>query len=316
MWIAREELPVMEQDEGFQTQTIDFFRTKDLMLVPEFSPELRTAIASFSKIKPLRSVSVRCNIVVTNPGAMSGNVEQVVELDLHFACRVLAASPEQHTRIRSAIRSLDRDIVRAIADQSLSADAFAPNDRVATALWRHSASVAILARVIALHIQECDPQEAFTCGLFHDIGMHFFHQSAPERFERIFDRAVAAGWQFEALETDEFGTDHTHVGPVLARQLRLHEKLASVIRIHHKVRNIKAHEASPDVRSLAVLVAIADDLVHRHLRPDGTMAKEVVPAPENTSPLLPLAPSDLGQIWTDFLRFYDELCVMLAPLPG
>jgi len=51
--------------------------------------------------------------------------------------------------------------------------------------WRHSLQVAIASRLLAEQVGLKSPEEAFVCGLLHDLGILLMEKSAPESFRHI-----------------------------------------------------------------------------------------------------------------------------------
>jgi len=98
-------------------------------------------------------------------------------------------------------------------------------------LWEHSVIVAMCARVLGARLHACDPDEAFTSGLLHDIGRLVMATRFREQYW-----ALADGEQVEpSLETEQgaFGVDHAEVGAWLLEAWRLPATIVESVRLHH-----------------------------------------------------------------------------------
>jgi len=102
-------------------------------------------------------------------------------------------------------------------------------------LWRHDLGTAIASREIALRVRgACNPDQAFTAGLLHDIGKvvlsAFLLHSASELQEKVLGREDE---DYAAAERNLLGINHTEIGHALAERWKLPEMLRAAIRHHH-----------------------------------------------------------------------------------
>ena len=95
--------------------------------------------------------------------------------------------------------------------------------------WRHSLASALAAREFASAF-DCDAEEAYMAGLFHDIGRLALLVMQPESYERL----VAEEGDLRSLETAYFGLDHCEAGALVVEQWKLPSAYAEVARHHHE----------------------------------------------------------------------------------
>lgn len=100
-------------------------------------------------------------------------------------------------------------------------------------LLRHSLAMADLAHHLAAQTLVADPEEAFLCGLLHDIGKLLMDQL------NLFDSArmrglVENGCPQVYAENLLFGHDHGSVGGQIAATWRFPARLVDAIRHHHQ----------------------------------------------------------------------------------
>lgn len=103
-------------------------------------------------------------------------------------------------------------------------------------LWAHSLKTAVACRLLAEYSQIADgiaPQDAYTCGLIHDVGKLLLLQSQRARFAAAVQQSTAAGVPLVQAEFDAFGFHHAHVSALLARRWRLPPAVQSAVAHHH-----------------------------------------------------------------------------------
>lgn len=98
--------------------------------------------------------------------------------------------------------------------------------------WRHSLTCAFLARRLATIIAYPEPDEAYLCGLLHDIGKLVIGVRHTRLFQEIHAFALLLG-EIPALERRLFGIDHCELGAALVETWKLRSFLADAIRFHH-----------------------------------------------------------------------------------
>lgn len=154
-------------------------------------------------------------------------------------------------------------------------------------LWRHSLSAAAAARSLARHVGGVDPEQAFTAGLVHDLGMLVEAQLDPAGIAEVLDRHVAGAQATLAeLERAHFGFDHGLLGAALCAEWGFPAELSACVRWHDD-----PCAAPEELRTLAAVVHVAEALVEG---PDhGVVAVPRCKADPAACALLGLTPEDL-----------------------
>lgn len=98
--------------------------------------------------------------------------------------------------------------------------------------WRHSLQVALATRDIAEAVGYPYPEEAFVCGLLHDLGILVLEKSFPKKFQRIWSK-VENGDSLPDLEEDIWGTNHARIGQFLLEQWGVPEVVCQAVGMHH-----------------------------------------------------------------------------------
>lgn len=126
---------------------------------------------------------------------------------------------------------------------------------IAKILWQHSLATALAARLIVQKFGGLDKEEAYLCGLLHDIGKLVLLQTAPYAYEDVIEK-VKTNLTFIKVEGNEFGFNHVNVGHVLLSKWRFPSNLISQISTHHST---KPDQIAPSM-SIGRVIAIANTI--------------------------------------------------------
>lgn len=154
-------------------------------------------------------------------------------------------------QLRSAVLSQKILIARdEIADSGLDLPAF----------LRHCIATAIAAEMVADRLDaDIDTQQAFTCGLLHDIGKPVLALLLPKSYCRALSLAKQGHRGLTDVERKIIGLDHTVVGRRLAERWRLGQAIEQAIWMHHQppqsIPDTLAHRALIEVVCLANMLA-------------------------------------------------------------
>ncbi|MDX8389589.1 MAG: HDOD domain-containing protein [Mariprofundaceae bacterium] len=103
-------------------------------------------------------------------------------------------------------------------------------------LWQHGMVVSTLALEIGKLIPGCNPGEAATIGLLHDIGRMFIHDLSTRKkipIDHVLEQACIDRHGYLFFEMKTFGCTHTYLGLMLAEHWKLPEKIRHGIQFHH-----------------------------------------------------------------------------------
>jgi putative nucleotidyltransferase with HDIG domain len=111
--------------------------------------------------------------------------------------------------------------------------------------------------MISERIFEQEGEDAYLCGILHDIGMIVEDQVAQDLFFRVCKTYEPESKLITDYEREIIGTDHCRVGYLLARDWKLPIEVQEGIKQHHKtLENI-----SPS--SIAGIIQIAEYIVSK-----------------------------------------------------
>jgi len=153
------------------------------------------------------------------------------------ACRG-GGAPRQ-ANLESMLATLGEETARSVIATTAIHQSLAPaHDIPASALdrfWLHSLTCAHLARRLAVAIDYSEPEEAYLCGLLHDLGKLVIgvrHGKAFTTMQEIRHFARSPR-EIPELEQQLFNTDHCELGAALVESWRLRSFFADAIRFHH-----------------------------------------------------------------------------------
>ena len=129
-------------------------------------------------------------------------------------------------------------------------------------MWLHSIAVATVAETLARSAKAADlpPDEAFVCGLLHDVGKLALDHVLPRGYSRVVELTEVHQRNVAEFERKVIGLDHHTAGKRLAEQWGLPLRLQDCIWLHGSpIRTL------PDVdhRRMIGLIRLADLVVRR-----------------------------------------------------
>lgn len=192
---------------------------------------------------------------------------RIISRDAPLSARMLAVANSAAYRSRSPrVSSLERTLTvvglataKTIAVTTAIYQTFShlhgiPPNELAP-FWRHILVCAHLVRRLAAITAYPAPDEAYLCGLLHDIGRLLIAVRHPNAFEAVRARAPTL-CDVPVLERELFGADHCTLGAALVESWRLHSFLADAIRFHHQPVD-KLCDAHPLLRLLQTANALS-----------------------------------------------------------
>ncbi|MCP4631679.1 MAG: HDOD domain-containing protein, partial [candidate division Zixibacteria bacterium] len=101
-------------------------------------------------------------------------------------------------------------------------------------LWEHSLATAISCRMVAERLKHPGRDEAFLCGILHDIGKLILFRKFPDKYMEIFEKAPDSLMEFHELEQDMLGFDHMEVGEALLNKWNFPNEFVTAVVDHHR----------------------------------------------------------------------------------
>lgn len=214
----------------------DAGQVEALAVVP--SVQLDDIRSVVSKLPVFPAAALKAIKVAQNPMASAAMIEDIVGSDPVLAGEVLRAANSplyspglQIQTIRQAAMFMGmNDCCKVLAAAALRPMFQSPLVRP---LWNHSMEVARLAEALARDSGKHCPDEAFLCGLIHDVGRLALWK-LPARLTQQYTTLLQNGCEPMFAETILAGFDHTVAGREVAKRWALPAALAQAVEFHHQ----------------------------------------------------------------------------------
>jgi putative nucleotidyltransferase with HDIG domain len=123
--------------------------------------------------------------------------------------------------------------------------------------WRHGLSTALISQNLAQMLGAADHEQAYLCGLLHDIGFLVNAVLFPEDFREVLEEATRKKDSVDEVEWRILGFTHAESGRILAEVWRLPVEVAQVIEYHVHPEEQK----SPN--DVTAIVSVADQICRK-----------------------------------------------------
>ncbi len=275
-----------------------------------------------STLFSLPDLVLRACAVMDSPSASAGDLIEVIEFDANLAATVLRLAnsalysgrgkTETLTRAVTLIgHNTLRDLVLATAAVNTFRDIPAEFVDMDT-FWDHSATSAVLARLIADHLRLHDGESLFLAGLLHAVGRLVFYVRRPAQYREVLGQMHET--TLDDAERQTFGFSHAELGAALLESWGLPEKLTLPVR--HQLDPT----AAPDFMKQVAVIHLAGDLA-ANLAP--CLKAEYEPEtyrPDNRAAhsmeMLGLTPAALKEISLEAQAASLEVAEILHPCTG
>lgn len=233
----------------------------------------------------LPAVATRLLSLTASDDSSAREVIELVSADPALTAKVLALCRTADKGIRTDTLTVDKAVVllgfTAIRNAVLSIkvfEMFGPTDEPArlshhtvgngaeeadpgvfdrAGFWTHSLAVAVIAEMIAQghRARDLHRDEAFVCGLLHDLGKLALDHVLPKSFARVIELADLNQGNIAEFERRVIGIDHHTAGKRLAEMWQLPHCIQDAAWLHGS-----AYETLPklDHRRLVGLIGLAD----------------------------------------------------------
>jgi HD-like signal output (HDOD) protein len=196
---------------------------------------------SLKKVPPFPPVAAKLLSLLSDPGADTNEVADLISSDATFTARLLQRVNSAEFGFVSDIRSVRRSVELLGLDTTrqvtvaTAMGAYAQGGLKTETMrrcWQHTVATAVLAEEIAL---ACDAFSAiaFTAGIMHDIGRLGLLVAYPAEYERVIRDAAERSVDVLDFEEREFGAHHAEAGRLLAQSWGLPSEMALIAGRHH-----------------------------------------------------------------------------------
>jgi len=225
--------------------------------------DLDMVAASTRDLPALHAVALKALEMTHDPNISARELQSVIAADASLSARILKIVNSALYGLRSEISTLrhaiailglntTRSVLMAACIETVFGQAGRRRrDLASRLLAEHSWGAAVACRTIARRVGYPDPEEAFVCGLMHDIGKPVLLDNFPTRYNEIFQSSYRGEERAYLAEFRAFGFTHAHVGALLAKKWNFPAQLAGAIGYHHTPLAAPEHIRLACITSLA-----------------------------------------------------------------
>jgi len=255
------------------------------------------------------------------------SIEDLIEIDQAITSRILKVSnkveflePDEPriTSVHDALHKIGLEHAKRISLNVSVLDLmenveFPPTFRFAS-LWQHCLGVAVASSILAEELGYENPDQAYTCGLVHDIGKLIKIKFNQEEFCTEVQAAREGNMDLHDFEMINECLMHDTLGSLMMEFWQMPAELTAVIRYHHQGhRAMRVGVESDDLNHLIDIVYLANLLVKKlEIGNSGHYVTKVA-SPEFIESL-GLDEDRLIEIEHEILKKYEESSSFLATL--
>jgi putative nucleotidyltransferase with HDIG domain len=204
---------------------------------------LRIFVQKISKLPTLPSIAQEILNIINDDMISVDRLEAIIERDPTLAARILGIANSAFFGTGGAVTRVSNAIIRigfnnvkyvslgvALMTVLDSRRQNAPLD--SRRIYQHSVAVALLGKTLASDLGVANADDAFVCGILHDIGLLVLNSYCGEAYRAVMDAFQDKAELLEA-ESEVLGFNHAEIGLWLADQWNLPEVILDAVRFHH-----------------------------------------------------------------------------------
>lgn len=205
--------------------------------------EYTALLAKLQDIPTLPMVAMKVNELINNPNSTSAQIADVLKKDQVLVAKILRLVNSSYYAIPGGVTDVQRALAflgfNTLAQLVLSLSIFTVFKGVDSTefsmldFWKHALGTAVCSELLAKKLKLKKPEEAFTCGLLHDIGKLVLNEIDSARLAEIVGEASKSKRSFVEVEKERDLPGHAYLGEVIATRWGLPQIIRLCIRYHH-----------------------------------------------------------------------------------
>ncbi|MEW5874011.1 MAG: HDOD domain-containing protein [Candidatus Zixiibacteriota bacterium] len=223
----------------------------------------------------LGTVAVGVMRLMGNPKVGLPSLTRAISADIGLSSKIIRkancafyAGSEPVTSLPLAILKIGFTATRSMVIASAYRSLFREGDSEGfeERLWRHSLGVGIGARTVAHHADGTFGEEAFVCGLVHDVAKLVLFQRFPEVYRPILKRTIDNPGAEKEIEMTVMGFTHAELSAMILERWGFERAAIRSVRYHHDPEAISADGADTPINRDAAQLAYAINLANEIVR--------------------------------------------------
>jgi len=230
--------------------------------------DLARLIEKNLEIPSIPDVAAKALRALNDEQTTAAKVAGLISEDQGMTARVLKVAnsalyglTREVTNLQQAAMVMGFDTLRGIIITVSNRAIYKRFGAVEKELWQHSVATAIASQHIAVERDVALKDEAFVCGLMHDVGKVVMNNSMRDQF--MASRQMADDQHISDVEAEQavFGFSHCDVGSLLVQRWGLSEHLEHAVFLHHEPD--LAPMLAGDSEPLVYVTHVADQICYR-----------------------------------------------------
>lgn len=202
-----------------------------------------TFVKKFKDIHPLPHIVTTLSRLIADNESTMKDFEDVIKMDPVLVSRLLRLVNSPYYGLAQTVDSIGRAVAflgmknlhnLVVADVLKTIFVSRDTDTIFSKkrLWVHCAAVSICSKMIAERIFGINGDDAFLCGILHDLGLLVEEQVETASFHRICTSCNDSASLVE-LERQAFATDHSEICYCMTLDWNMPITIREAIRDHH-----------------------------------------------------------------------------------
>lgn len=200
-------------------------------------------LSKLQDIRTLPVVAMKVNDLINDPNSSGADIAEVLKKDQVLTAKILRLVNSSYYSIPGGVTDVQRALAflgfNTLAQLVLSLSVFSffasfeHEDFSMPEFWRHALATGVCSEILAKKLKLPKPEEAFTCGLLHDVGKLVLHEIDPDCLFRIVAETRKRSCSFFEIEREWDVPGHSYIGEVVATKWGLPQSIRLAIRYHH-----------------------------------------------------------------------------------
>ncbi len=194
-------------------------------------------------IPTLPAVAMKVNELINDPNSSSADIANVLKKDQVLTAKILRLVNSSYYSIPGGVTDVQRalaflgfntlaQLILGLSVLSVFKTGDSPQFSM-LGFWKHALGTAVCSEMIAKRLKYAKPEEAFTCGLLHDMGKLVLHEIDSDRLASIIREASERKCSFYEVEKEWDLPAHPYLGELIATKWGLPQVIRLAIRYHH-----------------------------------------------------------------------------------
>jgi putative nucleotidyltransferase with HDIG domain len=206
-------------------------------------PDYSALLAKLQDIRTLPVVAMKVNDLINDPNSSSSDIAEVLKKDQVLTAKILRLVNSSYYAIPGGVTDVQRALAflgfNTLAQLVLGLSVYSlfsaadHEDFSMPEFWRHALATAVCSEILAKRLKLPKPEEAFTCGLLHDVGKLVLNEIDSNRLKQIVTETKKRGCSFIEIERELDMPGHSFIGEVIAAKWGLPQSIRMAIRYHH-----------------------------------------------------------------------------------